>query len=202
MPLGAILATGWASGLNLYGTALLLGVAGRLDWADTPAVLQRGWVLAALGVLYSLEFVVDKVPVLDSAWDAVHTAIRPLGGAVLGAALAHDAGSSEVVAALLSGGFATTAHGAKATSRLLINTSPEPVTNIAASIGEDGLAAGMVGLALANPAVAGVAAVVAAIACVIVIWLVVRALRRLRRRWQIWRTGWSRAGGRLGRPEP
>jgi len=189
MPLGAILATGWASGLNLYGTALLLGVAGRLDWADTPAALQHSWVLAVLGVMYALEFVIDKIPFVDSAWDAIHTAIRPLGGALLAAAMANDAGSSEVLAALLGGSFSLTAHGAKASTRVLINTSPEPVTNIAASLGEDGIVAGMVGLALAQPVIAGSVAVVAAILSLVVIWLVVRALRRLHRRWRGW---WSR----------
>jgi len=188
MPLGAILATGWASGLNVYGTALLLGLAGRLEWADTPTRLQETWVLVVLGVMYAVEFVVDKIPYLDTAWDAVHTAIRPIGGALLGGALAHDAGSSEIIGALLSGTFALSAHGAKATSRVLINTSPEPVTNVAASLGEDGLVAGMVALAIAEPVIAGTVAVLAAIVSVIVIWLVVKALRRLRRRWRTW---WS-----------
>lgn len=189
MPLGAILATGWASGLNVYGTALLLGFAGRMDWADTPSALQHTWVLAVLGVMYALEFVVDKIPFLDSAWDVVHTAIRPLGGALLGGALAHDGGSSEVLAALLGGGFALTAHGAKASTRVLINTSPEPVTNVTASLGEDGIVAGMVALAIAEPVIAGTVAVLAMIVSIVVIWLVVRALRRLRRRWRDW---WSR----------
>jgi len=189
MPFGAILATGWASGLNVYGTALLLGLAGRFEWADTPTRLQESWVLAVLGIMYAFEFVVDKIPYLDSAWDAVHTAIRPIGGALLGGALAHDAGSSEVIGALFSGTFALSAHGAKATSRVLINTSPEPVTNVAASLGEDGLVAGMVGLAIAAPVIAGTVAVLAAIVSVIVIWLVVKALRRVHRRWRTWWSG-------------
>ena len=94
MPFGTIAASGWASGLNLYGTALILGLAGRLGWAENPAQLQSTWFLVLVGVLYAVEFVVDKVPWLDSAWDAVHTVIRPVGGALLGVALAHDAGSS------------------------------------------------------------------------------------------------------------
>lgn len=184
MPFGLVAASGWASGLNLYGTALLLGLAGRLGWAETPPELQHTWVLAVLGVLYAVEFVVDKVPWLDSAWDAIHTVVRPLGGALLGAAVAHDAGSSEVLAGLVGGGFSLTAHGAKATTRATVNTSPEPFSNVALSLGEDGVVAGLVALALAYPAVAGVVAVVLAVASVAVAWLFVRAVRRLRQRWR------------------
>ena len=184
MPFGLIAASGWASGVNLYGTALILGLAGRFGWAETPPELQHTWVLAVLGGLYALEFVVDKVPWVDSAWDAVHTAIRPVGGALLGVALAHDAGSSEALAGILGGGFALTAHGAKASTRAAANTSPEPVSNIALSLGEDGLVAGLMALALAYPLAAGVVAVVLAVASVALIWTFVRAVRRLRRRWR------------------
>ncbi len=184
MPFGMIAASGWASGLNLYGTALILGLAGRLGWAETPGELQHTWVLALLGVLYAVEFVVDKVPWLDSAWDAVHTVIRPVGGALLGVALAADAGSSEALAGVLGGGFALTAHGAKATTRATVNTSPEPFSNVALSLGEDGVVAGLMALALAYPLAAGIVAVVLAVASVAVSWVFVRAIRRLRRRWQ------------------
>ncbi len=184
MPFGTIAAAGWASGLNLYGTALLLGLAGRFDWADTPEELQRPWVLGVLAVLYAVEFVVDKVPWLDSVWDAVHTVIRPIGGALLGVSLVGDAGSSEALAALLGGGFSLSAHSAKASTRAAINTSPEPVTNVAASFAEDGIVAGMVTLALVSPAVAGVVAVVLAVLSLVVTWLLVRAVRKLVARWR------------------
>ena len=189
MPWGTITATGWASGLNLYGTALLLGLAGRFDWADTPEELQEPWVLAVLGVLYAVEFVVDKVPWLDSAWDVLHTAIRPLGGALLAASLAQDAGSAESVAALLGGTFALTAHGAKASTRAAINTSPEPFSNVIASLTEDGIVAGMVALALAYPVAAGFVAVTFALASVVVIWMLFKAVRSLRARWRQRPTG-------------
>ena len=189
MPLGTILATGWASGLNLYGTALILGLAGRMDWADTPSELQEPWVLAVLGALYALEFVVDKVPLLDSAWDAIHTVVRPVGGGLLGVALAADAGSSEALAAVLGGGLSLTAHGAKASARAAINTSPEPFSNVLASLAEDGVVAAMVTLALAAPVVAGVLAVVFAVASVAVTWVLVRAVRTLVRRWRARRQG-------------
>ena len=123
MPVGTILASGWASGLNLYGTVFLLGVSGRLGWAETPSQLQSTGVLVAMGALYALEFVVDKVPWLDSGWDAAHTVIRPLGGALMCGLLAHDAGSSTSIAALVGGTFSLSAHGAKASTRALANTS-------------------------------------------------------------------------------
>ena len=130
VPFGTIMASGWASGLNLYGTVLLLGLAGRFGWAETPPEIQHTWVLVVMGVLYGVEFVVDKVPWADSLWDSAHTVIRPIGGGLLGAMFAADAGDSEAIAALLGGGFSLTAHGAKASTRALANTSPEPVSNI------------------------------------------------------------------------
>jgi hypothetical protein len=200
VPFGTIAASGWASGLNLYGTALLLGLAGRFGWAETPPQLQQPWVLVVLGVLYALEFVVDKVPWADSAWDAVHTVIRPIGGALLGGMIAHEAGDPEVIAALLGGGFSLSAHAAKASTRAAVNTSPEPVSNVALSVAEDGVVAGMVALALAFPVVAGVVAVVFAIGSVAVAWLLIRFVRTLRGRWRARRAG--RAGGVGGGPVP
>lgn len=184
MPFGEIAASGWASGLNLYGTALLLGLAGRLGWADTPTQLQSTAFLAVAALLYAVEFVVDKVPWLDSAWDAAHTLIRPIGGALLGVALAQDAGSTELIGALVGGGFSLTAHSAKATTRAVVNTSPEPFSNIVLSFTEDGVVAAMVALALAYPIAAGAVAVVAAVASVVFVWVMWRALRRLRDRWR------------------
>ncbi|MEZ5180380.1 MAG: DUF4126 domain-containing protein [Acidimicrobiales bacterium] len=196
MPFGTIAASGWASGLNLYGTALLLGLAGRFGWADTPEQLQRPGVLAVLAVLYVLEFVVDKVPWLDTAWDGVHTVVRPLGGALLGGLLAHESGDPEVLAALLAGGFSLSAHAAKASTRAAVNTSPEPVSNVVLSVAEDGIVAAMVALALAYPVVAGVVAVVLAITSLAVAWVLVRFVRRMRARWRERRA--VRRGGALG----
>ena len=195
MPFGTIAASGWASGLNLYGTALLLGLIGRFGWAETPTALQQTWVLAVLAVLYAIEFGVDKVPWADSAWDSVHTVIRPIGGGVLAAMLAHTSGSPEVPAALVGGGFALTAHGAKASTRAAVNVSPEPVSNIALSLTEDGVVVGMVALALSHPLVAGVIAVVLAITSVAVTWVLYRMVRRLRARWR------ERRAARTAAPE-
>lgn len=204
-----VAAAGWTSGINLYGTALFLGLAGRFGWTDSPELLQRPWVLAVLGGLYALEFVVDKVPWLDSGWDAAHTAIRPIGGALLAGGLAHDAGSSEVIAGLLGGGFSLAAHGAKATTRATVNASPEPFTNIGLSLGEDGVVAALLALACAHPAVAGTIAVVLVVASVAVTWVLIRAIRRLRRRWRERRAARrrgsataARAGGRRPGDEP
>lgn len=193
MPIGTIMASGWASGLNLYGTVLLLGLAGRFGWADTPPELQHTWVLVAAGVLYLVEFVVDKVPWADSLWDSVHTVIRPIGGGIIGAMFAAEAGDPEVVAALLSGGFSLTAHGAKASTRAMANTSPEPVSNISLSLAEDGVVAGMVALALAYPVVAGIVATIFAIGSVAVSWILFRTVRRFWRRLQERRAARRRA---------
>ena len=198
MPFGTIAASGWASGLNLYGTVLLLGLAGRWGWADTPSEIQHTWVLVVMGILYALEFVVDKVPWADSAWDSVHTVIRPLGGGLLGAMFAADAGDPEVIAALLGGGFSLTAHGAKASTRALANTSPEPVSNISLSLAEDGVVAAMVALALAYPLVAGVVATVFAIGSVAVTWVLLRTVRKVHRRWKDRRAARAARAARRG----
>ncbi len=195
MPIGTIVASGWASGLNLYGTVLLLGLAGRLGWADVPPDLQHTWVLVAAAVLYVVEFVVDKVPWADSLWDSVHTVVRPVGGGLLGAMFAKEGGDPEVVAALLGGGFSLTAHGAKASTRAMVNASPEPASNIALSFAEDGVVAGMVALALAFPVVAGIVATVFAITSVAVTWILFRFVRRVWRRIGAWRAGRAGSAG-------
>ncbi len=199
MEIGAILASGWTSGLNLYATALLLGVAGRLGWVVTPRWLQEPWVLVALGALFTVEFVVDKVPWLDSAWDAVHLVVRPLGGALLSGGLASSSGSPEILMAALGGGFALSAHGAKSSTRALANTSPEPVSNIVLSLGEDGIVVAVVALAVAYPTVAGVLAVLLAIASVIATVVLLLLARVARRRWKARR---ARRGAQALRSEP
>ena len=133
---GTILGTGWAAGVNLYGTVLLLGLLGRFDVATTPEVLQSPWVLGVAAAMYALEFVADKVPFVDTIWDTLHTVIRPVGAALLGGELAGD-DLSHLLAGGLSGGVALGAHATKAGARIAINTSPEPVTNIGVSLLED-----------------------------------------------------------------
>jgi hypothetical protein len=181
--IGLLAGTGWAAGLNLYLATFLLGLAGRLDWLDVPSVVQRTDVMIVAGVLYGIEFLADKVPFIDNVWDAIHTFVRPLGAGALGYVIAGDSPSvAAAVGALLTGALALSAHSAKATTRAAVNTSPEPFSNIALSLFEDGLVAGLLALAIANPVVALVVVIIFAI---LGIWLVVKffgAIKRLRAR--------------------
>lgn len=142
--LGLALGLASLAGLNLYLTVFLTGMLVRFDVLHLATkyqaieVLGHEWVLATAGVLYVIEFVADKLPWLDSAWDSIHTLIRPVGGTLLAMqALGEMPAHMEVVAALLAGGAALTTHSAKAGTRLLVNHSPEPVSNITLSIAED-----------------------------------------------------------------
>jgi hypothetical protein len=185
--IGAALALAVASGLSLYGAAFVTGLAIRLGWVhlgpDFAAleVLAEPLVLAVAGVLFGLEFLADKVPLLDSAWDAVHTAVRPVGGALLATrALGELSPGAEVLAWLLLGGATLATHAAKASTRLVVNASPEPASNVLVSLAENGLLAGAVWLALAHPLVALAAALAAlAGAVALTMWLGRRALRAL-----------------------
>jgi hypothetical protein len=128
---GIIAGSGWASGINLYLVTLLLGIAGRIGWSDIPEVLTRTDVMIVAGVLFGIEFFADKIPYLDSVWDAIHTVVRPLGAAGLGAVIAGDSGSiGAALGAVVAGALALDAHTAKATTRVVANTSPEPVSNV------------------------------------------------------------------------
>jgi hypothetical protein len=181
--IGLLAGTGWAAGLNLYLATFLLGLAGRLDWLEVPSVLQRTDVMIVAGVLYGVEFLADKVPFIDNMWDAIHTFVRPLGAGALGYVIAGDSPSmGAAVGALLTGALALSAHSTKATTRAAVNTSPEPFSNITLSLFEDGLVAGLLALAIANPVVTLVVVVVFTI---LGIWLVVKffgAIKRIRAR--------------------
>ena len=182
-----VLSNGWAAGVNAYAVVLILGLAGRLELADAPEPLMRTDVLLAAGGLYAVEFVTDKIPYVDSVWDAAHTAIRPTIAATLGALLAGDAETlTQALAAAGAGGTALASHAVKAGLRVAINTSPEPVTNITASLVEDFLVAVVVVLALSYPWVA-LALAAALLAGGLI--LVSRLLRRMR----FWRARWPLA---------
>lgn len=180
---GLLLGTGWASGINLYGTVLLLGVFGRMDVAATPDVLQSPWVLGIAAAMYALEFVADKIPFVDTVWDALHTVIRPVGAALLGGELAGE-DISRALGGGLSGVVALGAHATKAGARMAINTSPEPVTNIGVSLAEDLVVAAMVWFAVSHPWLAGTLAIVLLILGAVVLvagWRLVRhGMRRVR----------------------
>lgn len=145
----------WGSGLRLYAVLFAAGLLGRLGYLDLPQalqVLQHPWVLGASGVMLAIEFLADKIPLVDSVWDAAHSFIRIPAGAVLAAAALgeHDPALA-VVAAILGGTIAAGTHAAKAGARALINTSPEPFSNITTSFGEEALLAGGLLVAFTQP---------------------------------------------------
>lgn len=134
----------WVSGINLYASVATLGLLGRFADLQLPGELQvltSWWVIGVAGVLYLVEFVADKIPIVDSTWDVIHTFIRVPAGAVLAASAFGDFDRSiQVIALLLGGGLALSSHGTKAATRAMLNASPEPVSNIVVSIVEDILA--------------------------------------------------------------
>jgi hypothetical protein len=136
-----LLLAGWSSGISVYLTAALLGISGRMHWMQLPGeldVLQNPLIIALAGVLFAVEFVADKVPYVDSAWDSIHTAIRPIGASLMGYMAGSEHGPAMQMAyTMLTGTVALNMHAFKATSRLAINTSPEPFSNIAASTAEN-----------------------------------------------------------------
>jgi hypothetical protein len=181
-----VFTTGWASGINGYLVVLLLGLVDRFaTLGQIPDALARTDVLVAAGVMFAVDTVADKIPYVDSTWDAVHTAIRPAIGAALGALLAGDASSLEQALAATAGGVtALASHAVKAGLRAAVNTSPEPASNVTVSVAEDVGVASVVSLAVVAPWVAaGIAALLLATGIVLVLLLLsrVRAWRRRRR---------------------
>jgi hypothetical protein len=181
-----VFSSGWASGVNAYLVVLVLGIADRVgDLSEVPDVLGRWDVLGAASFLYAMEFVADKIPYIDSTWDVVSTLIRPTAGAVIGVLLAGDADSlDQAVLGVVGGGTALLSHLVKAGSRLAINASPEPVTNIVASVSEDVVVLALVWFAIEHPraaaAIAGVLLAVGLVVLYLVAKLVRRGWRRLR----------------------
>lgn len=178
--------SGWASGINAYLVVLVLGIADRVgSVAEIPDVLGRWDVLAAAGFMFAMEFVADKIPYIDSTWDAISTAVRPTAGAVIGVLLAGDASSLEqAVLGVVGGGTALLSHLAKAGGRLAINSSPEPVTNVAASLTEDALVLGVVWFSLEHPQAA---AAIAGVLLLIGLALLLVLGRLARRGWRRWK---------------
>ena len=176
--IGLIAGSGWASGLNLYLATLLLGILGRAGWADIPEVLTRIDVMIVVGVMFVVEFFADKVPFLDSFWDVIHTFIRPIGAAAVGAVIAGESGNvGAAIGGILAGALALDAHSAKASTRVMVNASPEPVSNVAVSLFEDVSVAALVALAVTYPVFTVVVVavlVVAATALTIWLWKAVR----------------------------
>ena len=190
--------SGWASGVNCYLVVLVLGIADRLgDYSDIPDVLARWDILAIAGFLYAMEFVADKIPYIDSTWDAVSTLIRPTAGAVIGALLAgqvpQDTPLHQVLLAGVGGTTALLAHLSKAGLRLAVNSSPEPVSNIAISVSEDLAVFGVIAFAVVHPWVAAAIAGFLLVTGMVLLVAVARLVRRGWRRWKGRRT--ASAGG-------
>jgi hypothetical protein len=185
LPVSLIFTSGVASGVNCYAVVLVLGLLGRFGHiASIPSVLERPSVLAAAAVLFFGQFVVGKLPVLDSVWDVVHTAVRPVVGgavAVVMAQQAHASPTATIGAAALGGGTALASHVVKTGMRVGVNASPEPFSNIIASLGEDLGVTGLVSLAVFHPVAA---AVVAALILVMGIALFAVLASWIRRGWQ------------------
>lgn len=173
----------WLSGINLYATVLTLGLLERFHVAHLPgdlAYLGHTWVLAAAGALYVIEFIADKIPAIDSVWDAIHTFIRVPAGAILAAtAFAHFDPKIRLIAMLAGGGIALTSHGAKAATRLAANTSPEPFSNFLLSLAEDAIAIGGTLLMSVHPLILLAIALVAVALSVLLFRWIWRSMKRI-----------------------
>lgn len=185
-------ALGWASGLRLYAVVFLTGLSGWLGWVQLPSglqVLQSPVLLAVSGALVAVEFLADKIPWVDSAWDVLNTAIRiPAGAALAYGVFGGDEATWGAVAALLGGGLAATAHAAKSATRAAVNTSPEPFSNIGLSLLGDAFVPSMLWLSVHQPLwfFAGLAVtLVVMVAAIVLLSRFLRGLlNRLRRHWQ------------------
>lgn len=173
------------AGWRLYLCVFATGLAMRLDAIPVPehfaslAVLGNPWVMGIAAVAALCEFFADKIMWLDSAWDAVHTFVRPVGGALLALAIVDPSDpATQVIAFLLGGGAAFAAHAGKAGARGVVNTSPEPVSNVAVSTAEDVATAGLLWAAYEYPYVAGA---IALVLLALTLWLLLLARRMVRR---------------------
>jgi hypothetical protein len=180
--LGRTMGFSFAAGINLYATVAILGLAKRYGWVALPeqfGVFDNDVVIAAAIVLYAVEFVADKIPWVDSMWDAVHTAIRPLGGAVIAVATLGEANpTTQGLVALLGGTLAAGTHFTKAGTRAAANTSPEPFSNWAISFGEDLFVVGLSALALTYPVAAALVVIVGVVLMLLFATWIIRAVRR------------------------
>ena len=174
-------ALGWASGLRLYAVVFLTGLAGYLGWVELPSglrLLQNPVVLWASGAMLAVEFLADKIPLVDSMWDAVHTVIRiPAGAALAAGVFGGDHESWALVAALAGGTLAATSHTAKASTRAAVNTSPEPFSNLGLSLIEDGAVPVALWLAFNHPVWFFVALALALVLMVTLIVLLVKFVK-------------------------
>ncbi len=182
--LGFLMGSSWASGVNLYLTVGSLGFAHRMEWIKLPGnleILCHPLVIAVAAVMYAIEFFADKVPYVDSAWDTVHTFIRPVGAMMLGFMAMADTGvdpAVQMAVALVTGTIAFNSHLTKATARVAINTSPEPVSNSVASVTEDASVIGIMYLVTKHPVLAGILVV---IFIVVSVWFLKKMFHLMKR---------------------
>ncbi|MFE2427999.1 DUF4126 domain-containing protein [Streptomyces sp. NPDC059373] len=181
-----VFTSGWASGINAYAVVLLLGLMGATGVSDeVPPALERTDVLVVAGVLFLCEAVADKIPYVDTGWDAVHTVIRPIAGGVVAALIAgHDGSLPQLAAAAVGGTTALASHLVKAGIRMGVNTSPEPASNIIVSLGEDLGVSGIIVFALFHPLPAAIIAAVALVLGGVTVYFVLSRIRRYWRRRQ------------------
>ncbi|MED5618247.1 DUF4126 domain-containing protein [Ideonella sp. BN130291] len=181
---------GWASGLRLYAVLFLTGLAGHFGWVSLPQglhLLQSPPVLIASGCMLFVEFFADKIPMLDSLWDAVHTLVRiPAGAALAASVFGWDHATAATVAGLLGGTLAATAHVAKASTRAAVNTSPEPFSNIALSLAGDAMVPMALWLSWSHPWLFLAGLLLALVVMVLLIRSLARFIRAL---WQRRRNG-------------
>jgi len=180
--IGRVMGFSFAAGVNLYATVAILGLAARFGWVELPAqfqVFNNDVVIAVAIVMYLVEFFADKIPWLDSLWDTVHTLIRPLGGALIAVStLGEVSPTVEGVIALLGGAVAAGSHLTKTSTRAAVNTSPEPFSNWALSLGEDLFVVGLGYLALKYPVAALVVVLVLLVAILAFAAVILRTVRR------------------------
>ena len=180
--LGRTMGFSFAAGINLYATVAILGLASRYQWVKLPSQFQafdNDWVIATAITLYVVEFVADKIPWFDSIWDTIHTAIRPIGGAVIAVTTLGDASpATETMIGLLGGALAASTHFTKAGTRAVANTSPEPFSNWALSLGEDLFVVGLGFLALKYPVAAAIVVIVGVVLIALFAAVLIKAIRR------------------------
>jgi hypothetical protein len=171
------------SGIKLYVTILTLGLLQRFHWVELPTewrILGATWVLILAGAFCIVEFAADKIPVVDSFWDAIHTFIRvPAGAVLMASAFANVSPAARLLAGLLGGSLALMTHGAKATARLAVNTSPEPFSNIIFSLLEDVFTVFLLGLAATHPWLAALLVAVVLLTSIVVIYTCFKFTRLL-----------------------
>jgi hypothetical protein len=183
---GRLLGFSFAAGINLYATVAIVGLASRYGWVDLPPqyrAFDNTYIIAAALILYVVEFVADKIPWVDTTWDAVHTVVRPIGGAAIAVAgLGEASPAMQAMVGLIGAGIAGTTHMTKAGTRVAVNTSPEPFSNWILSLAEDGFVVALGLLALQYPLVAGLVVLVGLVLIGLFARWIIKSFRRRFRR--------------------